>query len=149
MKSARCLSSLLLLLVVPACGTIHEWTELKSAPMTFGECYDGITFVAKNGGFAPDVPSCDRGNGIYQSRWRFRQLGLGRPGRYRLIAEVLLDEGSAKDGWPIRFVVEQQKVKDLRDALEPKEEDWSDDGQDSEAETIFGEKLSRRLSPKI
>lgn len=149
MKSARCLSSLLLLLVVPACGTIHEWCELKSAPMTFGECYDGISFVAKNGGFAADVPKCDRGNGTFQSRWRYRQLGLGRPGRYRLIAEVLLDEGSSKDGWPIRYVVEQQKVKDLRNSMEPTENDWSDDGQDRESETIFGEKLSRRLAPKI
>ena len=77
-----------------------------------------------------------------------RQLGLNRPGRYRLRAEVLFDEGSPDKGWPVRFVVEQQKVKDLRRSMEPAEEDWSSDYQDREAETILGERLSRRLSSK-
>jgi len=117
--------------------------------MTLGQCYDGVVYVATNGGFAADHASCDRGNGVFQSRWRPRQIGLGRPGRYRLRAEVLVDEGSAAAGWPIRYVVEQQKVKDLRRSMEPTEEDWSADYQDREAETIFGEKLARRLSPKV
>ena len=117
--------------------------------MTLGECFDGLIFVANSSGFTADVSACDRGLGFWQSRWRLRQLGLNRPGRYRLRAEVMLDEGSTAAGWPIRYVVEQQKVKDLRHSMDPREEDWSSDGQDREIETIFGEKLVRRLSPKV
>jgi hypothetical protein len=83
---------------------------------------------------------------VWQSRWRERQIGLGRPGRYRLRAEILIDEGSAADGWPVRYAIEQQKVKDLRQSLQPQERDWSPDGQDREREVIFGEKLVRRLT---
>lgn len=148
MKSVRHLLVLLALLATTACGTVSDWRELQTAPMTLGQCFDGLVFVAQTSGFSADVPECDRGNGKWQSRWRLRQLGLGRPGRYRLRAEVLLDEGSNAKGWPIRYVVEQQKVKDLRRSMEPTEEDWSSDYQDREAETILGERLSRRLSSK-
>jgi hypothetical protein len=149
MKSVRHLLVLLALFATSACGTVSDWRELQSAPMTFGECFDGLLFIAQNSGFAADVTQCDRGNGKWQSRWRFRQLGLGRPGRYRLRAEVMIEEGSNAKGWPLRYVVEQQKVKDLTRSLEPAEEDWSSDYQDREAETILGEKLSRRLAPKV
>jgi hypothetical protein len=117
--------------------------------MTFGECFDGLIAIANSTGFTADIAACDRGLGLWQSRWRMRQLGLNRPGRYRLRAEVMIDEGSSAKGWPIRYVIEQQKVKDLRKSLEPSETDWSNDGQDREIETIFGEKLVRRLSPKV
>jgi hypothetical protein len=121
---------------------------MKSAPMTFGACYDCNVHIATGGGYGVDLAGTDRGNGVWQSKWRERQLGLGRPGRYRLLAEVPLDEGSTQAGWTVRFVVEQQKVKDLRKSMDPKEEDWSDDGQDRERETLFGEQLVRGLNPK-
>lgn len=116
--------------------------------MTFGECYDGLVFIATRDGFAADTLASDRGLGTWHSRWRERELGLGRPGRYRLRAEVMIDEGSTTIGWPIRYAIEQQKVKDLGRSRQPREEDWSDDGQDREREAIFGEKLVRRLAPK-
>jgi len=150
MKSAlRLLLSFLVLFVLAGCGTISDWREAKSAPMSLGDCYDGLIFVANSTGFTADVTACDRGLGLWQSRWKLRQLGLNRPGRYRLRAEVMLDEGSTAKGWPIRYVIEQQKVKDLRHSLDPGEDDWSNDGQDRETEAIFGEKLVRRLSPKV
>lgn len=130
-----------------SCGTVTDWREMKSAPMTFGECYDGLEFIAGRDGFTPDPLACDRGVGTWQSRWRERQIGLGRPGRFRLRAEILIDEGSPGDGWPIRFAIDQQKVKDLRKSMQPSEDDWSDDDQDREREAIFGEKLVRRLAP--
>lgn len=141
----------LLALVAPffaSCGITHDWRELQTAPMTFGECYDGLLFLAKNDGFTIDAAASDRGLGTLQSRWRHRQLGLNRPGRYRLIAEVMIDEGSAQQGWPVRYVIMQEKVKDLRKSMEPQESDWSGDGQDRERETIFGERLVRRLGQK-
>lgn len=131
-----------------ACGTVSDWRDIDTAPMAFGECYRSLVFVAEHHGFSPDVPNCDGGNGVWQSRWRPRQLGLNRPGRYRLRAEVLFDEGSPTKGWAVRFVIEQQKVKDLRRAAQPTEDDWSSDGQDAEIEAIFGEKLKRRLGAK-
>jgi len=158
MKSVRRRPSLLALFALfalfslfstSACGTVSDWRELKSAPMAFGDCYAGLIYVANHHGFAPDVSVCDRGLGLWQSRWRLRQLGLNRPGRYRLRAEVMIDEGSTTAGWPIRYVIEQQKVKDLRHSTDPTEDDWSDDYQDRENEAIFGEKLARRLSPKV
>lgn len=145
MKSA---SLLPLLLCLPACGTVTDWREMRSAPMTFGACYDGLVFIAQRDGFSADSLTTDRGNGSWQSRWRERQIGLGRPGRYRLRAEVMIDEGNDATGWPVRFAVDQQKVKDLTKSLQPREEDWSDDGQDVEREAILGEKLSRRLASK-
>jgi hypothetical protein len=144
MKS-RALGLPLVVLVFASCGTIREWQELQSGPMPIGECYEAIAYIAGSSGFAADTPNCDRGLGVWQSRWRGRQLGLGHPGRYRLRAEIDVERGSAKDGWLVRYVVEQQRVDDLRRSLEPREEDWSADGQDREKEGLFHEMLARRL----
>ena len=137
-----------LLLCLPACGTITDWREMQTAPMTFGECWEGFVYIATHDSFLPDTSACDRGLGLWQSRWRERQGDRFRPIRYRLRAEVLLDEGSTATGWPIRFAVEQQTVEDLRHSREPREEDWSGAGQDREREAILGDKLVRRLAPK-
>ncbi len=132
-----------------ACGTVHDWRELQTAPMTLGDCLDGFEHVATGQGFVVDGGVTDRGNGIWQSRWRDRVHPTNRhPARFRLYAEVLIEEGSAAKGWPIRYAVEQQIVDDLRRSIEPREEDWSNDGQDREREAILGEALVRRLAPK-
>ncbi|MEO6597200.1 MAG: hypothetical protein ABIP94_20850 [Planctomycetota bacterium] len=148
MKSATRLVLLAALsALLSACGTVTDWREIKTAPMALGEAYDGLQYIASRDGFTADVTATDRGLGTWQSRWRQRQLGLGRPGRYRLVVEILLDEGSTAAGWPIRYAIRQEKVKDLRYSMDPREEDWSSDGQDSEREAILGEKLVRRLAP--
>ena len=134
--------------LLPACGTVTDWRELRTDPMTFGECYDGLAFVAGKDGFVGDVSASDRGLGTFQSRWRQRVTDDRHPGRFRLRAEVLIDEGSPADGWPIRFAIEQQRVKNLTRSFEPVEEDWSPAGQNREREVLFGEMLVRRLAPK-
>lgn len=134
-------------LLFAACGTVHDWRELRSDPMPIGQCFDGIVEMASTE-FVVDQSVTDRGEGIYQSRWKVRVLPNRHAARNRLRVEVLLDEGSAATGWPLRFVVEQEAVDDLRRDLEPREEDWSSDGQDKEKETLFGERLLRRLAPK-
>jgi hypothetical protein len=138
----------LLCAVLPACGTVYDWRELRTGPATQAEVYDAIEFLARTDGFAPAVGECDRGLAVWASRWRFRQIGLGRPGRFRIRAEILVDQGSADQGWIVRFLVEQQRVKDLERSMDPHEEDWSDDGQDTEREFLFGERLRRRLGPR-
>ena len=77
-----------------------------------------------------------------------RQPPVGKPARYRLRVEILLDEGTPKTGWPLRFVVDQEVVDNLRKATSPEEDDWSSDGQDREIESIYGEALRRRLAPR-
>lgn len=146
MKSLSLLSTVSLLLA--SCGTVHDWREIKTAPMTQAECYEGLVYVATRGGLAADIPNCDRGLGTWQSRWRVRQLPIFGLGRYRLRAEMLLDEGSAAEGWIIRYAVEQQKVEDPRRRTDPTEDDWEDAGQDREAEATLGSRLERKLGPK-
>lgn len=139
---------LLLLALCAACGTVRDWRELKTEPMTLGACYDGFEFVATGGGFVVDTSVSDRGLGTWLSRWRHREKERNFPIRNRLRAEILIDEGSPDAGWTIRYVIEQEKVKDLRRHNEPREADWSADGQDREGEVILGERLVRRLAPK-
>jgi hypothetical protein len=108
-----------------------------------------VVHVATGSGLTSDDSVTDRGLGIWQSRWRMRTLPTTRRvARYRLRLEVMLEEGDAKTGWPIRFAVDQEVVKDPRRDLAPRDEDWSRDGQEREKETILGEALARRLAPK-
>jgi hypothetical protein len=148
MKNLRLLLLCLSAFVPQACGSVRSWREMDSAPMTYGECFDGFVFVATRDGFLADESACDRGLGLWLSRWRQRVLERGFAARYRLRAEILVEEGSNERGWPIRYYIEQEKVKDLRRFSDPREEDWSADGQDEEREAILGEKLLRRLAPK-
>lgn len=127
-----------------SCRTAFQWQEVRSGPATRAEVYDAVDFVARGDGFLPG-PTCDRGLGIWESKWRYRQLGLGRPGRYRLRSELLIDEGSRETGWSVRFKIEQEKVDDLRKSLDPREQDWESDGQDYEREALFVERLRLRL----
>ena len=145
---ARCLP--LFLLMFAGCMHVRDWREMRTEPMTTGECYEGLNFIATTVGFVSDASVSDRGEGIWQSRWRTRVLDDPKrhPARFRLRAEVELDRGTPATGWPIRFVVEQQWIEDLRKSLNPKEDDWDWKGQDKEAEAILGERLLRRLAPK-
>lgn len=144
-KTTLCLLALPLF---AACGTAKDWREVETAPMTFGECWEGLSYIAKHDGFSLDPSVSDRGMGVMQAKWRMRQLSLGHPGRYRLHAEVDPEKGSAKDGWLVRFYIEQQWVKDLRKSRDPQEKDWSRNGQDGEREAIFAEKLRRRIGKR-
>ncbi len=145
---ARCLP--LFLLLFTSCMHVRDWRELRTEPMPIGQCYEGLDYIAAAVGFVSDASVSDRGEGIWQSRWRGRVLDDPKrhPARFRLVAEIELDRGSPTTGWPIRFVVEQQWIEDLRKSLNPKEDDWSWKGQDKEAEAILGERLLRRLAPK-
>lgn len=140
----RSAPSLLLPLLLMACGTARDWREVAVGPTTFANTYQGITRSASADGYLASGPDCDAGLGIYQSRWRHKNLGLGRPGRFRLRAEIQ-EGGSAEQGWTVRFYIEQQKVKDLGKSMNPGENDWSWDGQDTERERVFGEVLRRNL----
>ena len=143
------LRSLFLLPLLAACGTVRHWRELQTEPMTLGACYDGfVAVVTARDGFRADASATDRGMGTWQSTWKKRQMERHFPMRSRLRAEILVDDGSAETGCTSRYMSEQEKVKYLRPRADPREEDWSADGQDEEAEAILGERLVRRLAPK-
>ena len=148
MKLFRSLSLPLLCLLV-SCGTVHNWRELQTEPMSLGAAWDGfVEVVTARDGWRTDHSATDRGNGVWQSRWKKREMERNFPIRNRVRMEILIDEGSREKGWLLRYVIEQEKVEDLRRHAAPREEDWSADGQDGEGETILGERLARRLAPK-
>jgi hypothetical protein len=134
----------LLLACLPACGTSHDWRVIDAPAHSFATVYDAVGELAVSDGFRPDPAVCDRGLGIWQSRWRNRTLGLGRAGRSRLHAEIQKPREDFK-GWQLRFYVEAELVQDLDRALDPNEGDWSSAGQDGEREMIFAERVRSRL----
>jgi hypothetical protein len=130
--------------LLAACGTVTNWQEMHTGPMSQADVYDAVDFLAQGDGYLAG-PECDRGLGVWLSRWRQRVLLNNHPARFRLRVEVLIDKGTAQTGWTILYAVEQQKVKDLGKSVDPAEEDWSADGQDGEREFIFGQRLALRL----
>lgn len=147
MKPALSLS-LLFASLSASCGTVRHWRELQTDPMSIGAAWEGFVQVAasQRDGFLVDQTKTDRGLGIWQSLWRNRQSER-YPIRYRLKAEFLFDEGSPEEGWLLRYVVEQEKVKDIRRHVQPSEDDWSADGQNVEVEDILTYRLQYRLAP--
>jgi len=140
---------LLLFSFLASCGTVRDWRELETEPMSFGEAWEGFTRIATaRDGWRVDEAATDRGNGVWQSRWKKREMERNFPIRNRLKMEFFMDDGSREKGWLMRYVIEQEKCKDLRRHSNPQEDDWSADGQDNEGEAILGERLVRRLAPK-
>ncbi|MFN3244773.1 MAG: hypothetical protein ACE37K_24935 [Planctomycetota bacterium] len=141
--------TLLLFPLLASCGSVRNWRELKTEPMSLGEAWQGwVDIVTSRDGWVVDHSQTDRGNGVWQSRWKQRETERNFPIRNRLRMEILIDEGSRDEGWLVRYVVEQELCKDLRRHQAPREEDWSSNGQNSEAEAVLGERLVRRLAPE-
>jgi hypothetical protein len=131
-----------LLLLCAGCGSARNWCEVPVHSLSFAEVYDGIEMVSRDG-FVPEPEQCDRGLGVYQSRWHESGQSLGlRPIRVRLRAEIM-EGGSREKGWVVRYCVEQQKVKDMGKFTELSEKDWSNAGQDPEREANIGNRLRR------
>ena len=140
---------LLLFSLLASCSSVRDWRELETEPMSLGQVWNGFTQIATaRNGWRVDESVTDRGNGLWQSRWKKREMERNFPIRNRLKLEIFLDEGSREKGWLIRYVIEQEKCNDLRRHSNPQEDDWSPDGQDTEGEAILGERLVRRLAPK-
>ena len=140
--------SIVLFSLLASCGSFHSWRELQTEPMSLGEAWQGwVDIVTSRDGWVVDHSSTDRGNGVWQSRWKRRETERNFPVRSRLVMEVLIDDGSRTEGWLIRYAIEQEICEDLRRHQEPAEEDWSSYGQNAEVEAVLGERLVRRLAP--
>ena len=146
--SMKLAPSVLMLSLLASCGSFRNWRELQTEPMTLGDAWQGcVDIVTSRDGWVVDHSATDRGNGVWQSRWKRRETERNFPVRSRLCMEILVDDGSRQEGWLVRYAVEQEICEDLRRHQEPAEEDWSSYGQNTEAEAVLGERLVRRLAP--
>lgn len=146
MKLPLRLPSLLLLTALGACNTTKNWSELQVGVMPVATVYDRVQRLAGSFGYSPST-DCDRGLGVYLSRWRSRtsDRGFNHAGRSRLRVEILEPRRGDPEGWLVRWHIERQWVKDLTRSSYPQESDWSNDGQDSEGEVFFGQRLGMLL----
>lgn len=144
------LFSLLLSCLCACASTRRDWRELEVTTVNFQEAWEAFERFARQSGHGPDQQATDRGLRVYQSRWRSRELGFRNTRRTRVRAQFEpLGQDPSKDGtaaaaptgWRIRFCVERQKVTDPARSMDPYEEDWSWDGQDTDLEQILGGQL--------
>ncbi len=127
--------------LLPACTTF-DYQRFETGPLTRGGVWNGVTEVAGSGGFPADPAGTDQGLGIYESRWLTRVLRMGHSGRTRLRVEL---DPQPEGTWIVGYYIERQEVDDLTRSLSPQQGDWRDDGQDAQAEAIFGARLRMRL----
>ena len=143
MLAKPALSALLLSTVLCSCGTYRDFVELRAGERSFGEVWTAVDAVVRSDGFRPDGAVCDRGLGVYQTRWDKRVLAMGRSGRRRLHAEIGPDP-DVEDQILVRFYVETANVPDLSLGA-PREEDWEDSGQDGAYQELFAGRLAATL----
>lgn len=143
-----------LLLVLPACfgGRVH-WHELETPPLAFQDVWTSILLTARSDGYVEDVTSTDRGLRVFQSKWVDRGgFGFGRSKRTKMHVEVDRPGDlppAVVPQWQIRFHVSQQNVPDMSRGMNPREEDWEDNGQDLDAEHRFDAKLRLEFGMKL
>ena len=112
--------SIVLFSLLASCGTFRNWRELQTEPMSLGEAWQGwVDIVTSRDGWVVDHSATDRGNGLWQSRWKRREIDRNFPVRSRLCMEILVDDGSRNDGWIVRYVIEQEICEDLRRHQDP------------------------------
>ena len=144
-------ASVVLLLLVGACASSRrDWRELGTRPIAFQDAWEAVAQTAARHGYPLDDSLSDRGRGEFKSRWRTTTQGFGQTRRRRVVAELKrADVGESLPlGWEIRFHVEQQAVKDMARSLDPREEDWSGDGQDRNLEDIMEAQLKMRFGDR-
>lgn len=137
------------LLLVGCASTRRNWRELGSRTVPFEDAWDAVAQTSARHGFPMSESESDRGRGQFKSRWRSATQGFGQTRRRRVVAEILRSEADAPiPGWQVRFHVEQQAVKDMARSLDPREEDWSSDGQDANFEDILEVQLRLRFGDR-
>ena len=98
--------------------------------MAFEDVWRGVSRSAFANYYEEDPLECDRGLGVFSTRWHSLAGGFRRSKRTRLHVEI----GRApedKPGWLVRFYVERQTVHDMASEEQPDEGDWSSDGQEA------------------
>ncbi len=114
--------------------------------MPFEEIWNAVVETSSRHGFRIDERESDRGRGDFTSRWRTWTQGFGQSRRTRVRAE-LRSEGQTEERmlWQVRFCVERQRVADMARSMDPREEDWSNDGQERDLEDVIEAQLRMRF----
>ena len=139
------------LTALSACAsTYRDWQDLGVRPQAFQDIWDAVAEVSTRHGMAPHGRYTDRGRGQFTSRWREVTPGFGQSMRQRVRAQLIEQKGEDDAVlWQVRLCVERERVKDLGRSLQPREEDWSSDGQDQELEQIIVTQLRLRFGDPL
>ena len=129
------------LLLSTGCFTRIQWNEFQTGQPMFEDAWGGFQRIAVGEAYPP-APGSDRGTRRYESRWRTMKLPFRKGYRKRLHAEF---EQVENVGWTIRFHAEQQQVEDFARSMEPRDQDWEPDGQDTGLESRIMQKLIFRF----
>ena len=146
----QCASVVLLLLAGACASSRRDWRDLGTRPIAFQDAWEAVAQTSARHGYPLDDSASDRGRGEFKSRWRSTTQGFGQTRRRRVVAELKRAEGGEglPPGWQVRFHVEQQTVKDMARSMDPREEDWSGDGQDRGLEDIMAAQLRLRFGDR-
>lgn len=129
-----------------ACAAPPRWRDLGERALPFENVWNAVVETSGRHGFALDESQTDRGRGRFQSRWRTWTQGFGQSRRLRVRAEF--DRGEVVDehaSWRLRFCVERQAVPDMARSMNPRESDWSADGQERDLEDVIEAQLRLRF----
>ncbi len=135
---------LLSMLTVSCASSRRDWRELALPDVPLQDAWGTFERYARQTGHPAEPQETDRGLRIYVSKWSTRPMSIGRRGgmggRTRLraefvpLAESRAHAGESLAGWLIRFCIERQTVKDMARTMQPDEDDWSYEGQDTDLE---------------
>lgn len=134
-------------MLASGCAAPVHWRSVEHES-TFEQVWEQFERTASVGGFARDRSDTDIGNKVYVSRWRVRHGSFRQRRRSRLHAEFERVEEQAS-AWRVRFHIERQKLDNMAAGFETEEEDWADDGQDSEREEFLLAQLRLAFGQEI
>lgn len=138
--------------MLSGCASSHrDWREVTPRVVSFEDLWTAVVETATRHHFTPDSEGTDRGRGRFQSRWRVSTPGFGQSHRMRLRAELEQQPpaDTAPPVWVLRFCVERQTVPDMARSMNPREQDWSGDGQDRDTEDVLEAQFRLRFGQSL
>jgi hypothetical protein len=111
--------------------------ELVVEGVPYEDLWNRFAEVSASSGHPVDEARSDRGLREFVSKWRERPMAFGLAKRTRVHGRFEEDDGR----WTIHYYVERQDVPKKSRALEPTEDDWRRDGQESIVEETMGAQL--------
>lgn len=147
MLRPRLSCALLLGLTLSACQSGPDWQKVDVGPVPFEDAWDAVAQIAEIDQMPIDAAGTDRGKRVMQTMWRTRSMPFRGSIRRRLRAEFEQPE-QGRD-WLVKFCVEKQTTGLVSGGFDPKEEDWTDAGQDDQMEMLMLAKLNLRFRGDI
>jgi hypothetical protein len=125
---------------------LRDWRELGERRVPFEDAWAALVQTCSRHGYVLSDRDSDRGRGTFTSRWRTWTQGFGNSKRTRVRAEMKsVTQADAALAWEVRFCVERQRVADMARSMDPRESDWSADGQERDMEDIIEAQLRLRF----